>query len=101
MVMPEDGRGSGLAQPGLGMSVGHRANPEGRMPLMEHIRELRNRVVKIATVIFFGAIIGCSIYPHVWNFIEAPYCRIKQPLLFGGKGFSLFVTGLFDGFFLN
>jgi hypothetical protein len=23
-------------------------NPEGRMPLMDHIRKLRNRVVKIA-----------------------------------------------------
>jgi sec-independent protein translocase protein TatC len=99
--MPEDGRGSGLAQPGLGMSVGRRANPEGRMPLMEHIRELRNRVVKIATVILVGAIIGWFVYPHVWHFIEAPYCRIKQPALFGGKGCSLFVTGLFDGFFLK
>ena len=71
------------------------------MPLMEHIRELRNRVVKIATVILVGAIIGWFVYPHVWHFIEAPYCRIKQPALFGGKGCSLFVTGLFDGFFLK
>jgi len=25
-----------------------RANPEGRMPLFDHLRELRNRVVKMA-----------------------------------------------------
>ncbi len=25
-----------------------RQNPEGRMPLMDHLRELRNRVVKMA-----------------------------------------------------
>src|SRR5580693_8958178 len=101
MVMPEDGRGSGLAQPSLGISVGRRGNPEGRMPLMEHIRELRNRVVKIATAILIGAIIGWFVYSHVWHFIEAPYCRIKQPAEFGGKGCHLYVTGLFDGFFLK
>ena len=29
-------------------------NPEGRMPLMDHIRELRNRVVKIALALGAG-----------------------------------------------
>jgi sec-independent protein translocase protein TatC len=100
MVMPEDGRGSALAATALGVSG--RANPEGRMPLMEHIRELRNRVVKITAAILIGAIIGWFFYAHVFHFIEEPYCRIKQPeYAFGGKGCHLFVNGLFDGFFLK
>ncbi len=33
-------------------------NPEGRMPLMDHIRELRNRVVKIALALGAGMIVG-------------------------------------------
>ena len=31
------------------------ANPDGRMPLFDHLRELRNRVVKIALAILAGA----------------------------------------------
>jgi hypothetical protein len=33
-------------------------NPKGRMPLMDHLRELRNRVVKIALGLIAGMIIG-------------------------------------------
>ena len=42
---------------------------------MEHIRELRNRIVKIAAALAVGTSIGWYLYPHVWHFIEAPYCR--------------------------
>ena len=34
------------------------ANPEGRMPLMDHLRELRNRVVKVALAIIVGTAIA-------------------------------------------
>jgi sec-independent protein translocase protein TatC len=72
------------------------------MPLMEHLRELRNRVVKAALALAVGMVIGWFIYPHVWHFIEAPYCKIPQPPgLFGGKGCHLFVNGLFDAFFIR
>ena len=30
-------------------------NPDGRMPLMDHLHELRNRVVKVALAIIVGA----------------------------------------------
>ena len=33
-------------------------NPEGRMPLMDHLRELRNRVVKMALALIAGMIVG-------------------------------------------
>lgn len=72
------------------------------MPLMEHIRELRNRVVKIAVALIIGSIIGWYVYPHVWHFIQEPYCRLPQTrVTFAGKGCHLYVTGLFDGLFLR
>jgi sec-independent protein translocase protein TatC len=49
-------------------------NPEGRMPLMDHIRELRNRVIKIALVLVAGMIIGFIFFTPVWHFIEHPLC---------------------------
>ena len=33
---------------------GKRQNPDGSMPLMEHIRELRNRVFKVVLFITIG-----------------------------------------------
>ena len=68
---------------------------------MEHIRELRNRIVKAAFALAIGMVIGWFVYPHVWSFIEAPYCKIHQPALFGLKGCHLIVNGLFDAFFIR
>ena len=72
------------------------------MPLMEHIRELRNRLIKIALALAVAVAIGWFIYPHVWAFIKAPYCRldIKSPL-HPGHSCTLYVTGLFDSLFLR
>ena len=38
-------------------------NPDGRMPLMDHIRELRNRLVKIALALLVGT--GIGLIPQV------------------------------------
>ena len=92
--------GPGVRLPGL------RHNPEGSMPLMEHIRELRNRIFKALLFITAGAIVGWYLYPHIWSFIEAPYCRLTlhshvQVVGGNGKNCQLFVTGIFDAFFLR
>jgi sec-independent protein translocase protein TatC len=49
-------------------------NPEGRMPLMDHIRELRNRVVKMALALGAGMIVGFIFFTRVWNVIDRPLC---------------------------
>jgi sec-independent protein translocase protein TatC len=49
-------------------------NPEGRMPLMDHIRELRNRVVKIALALGAGMVVGFIFFTPVWNVIDRPLC---------------------------
>ena len=83
-------------------------NPDGRMPLLEHIRELRNRVLKALAAATIGAIIGWYLFPHVWHFIEAPYCRLNVnsdiTRVVGPHGKNtchLYMTGLFDSLFLH
>ena len=74
------------------------------MPLMEHIRELRKRIFKMAFGLAAGMIIGWFLYPHVWHFIQAPYCKIHfthQPYAAAGQSCALYVTGIFDAFFLR
>ena len=50
-------------------------NPEGRMPLMDHIRELRNRVVKMALALGAGMIVGFIFFRPIWHVIERPLCH--------------------------
>jgi sec-independent protein translocase protein TatC len=86
------------------LPIGPRSrNPDGRMPLMEHIRELRNRIIKASAAIAVGAVIGWFVYPRVWHFIESPYCKIPiaHEGLAKGGGCAMYVTGIFDAFFLR
>jgi len=52
-----------------------RQNPEGRMPLMDHLRELRNRVVKMALGLAAGMAIGFVFFNRAWTIIERPLCH--------------------------
>ena len=100
MAVTEEGLGPETGQRDLGLQG--RANPDARMPLLEHIRELRNRVIKVAVAVAIGSIIAGIFYHPIWHFIAAPYCRVPQPAgVFGSKGCNLYVTGLFDAFFLE
>jgi sec-independent protein translocase protein TatC len=106
--MLEDGLSAAEVEAGPGFALGRRSNPEARMPLLEHIRELRNRVIKVAIAVTIGTIIGWLIYPHVWSFLEQPFCRLPANIRHipgtkpGGKcSQELYVTGIFDGLFLK
>ncbi|MCP5027174.1 MAG: twin-arginine translocase subunit TatC [Actinomycetia bacterium] len=50
---------------------------DGRMTLMEHIGELRDRLVRSAMAIFLGAIIGWFLFPWILDFAKGPYCDIQ------------------------
>jgi sec-independent protein translocase protein TatC len=111
MAMQENGAADPSAdtpavRPGVRLP-GNRGNPDGSMPLMEHIRELRNRVFKALLFATIGAIAGWYLYPHIWHFIEAPYCRLQLPQeAVPGQaktagGCHLYVTGVFDSLFLR
>jgi sec-independent protein translocase protein TatC len=52
-----------------------RANPEGRMPLFDHLRELRNRIVKAALALIAGMIVGFVFFNPAWRVIERPLCH--------------------------
>ena len=52
-----------------------RANPEGRMPLFDHLRELRNRIVKMALALLAGMTLGFIFFEPAWRVIERPLCH--------------------------
>src|SRR5947208_15983142 len=94
---PAPGRGSRLPYPGRSR------DPEGRMPLMEHLRELRNRLIKGVLGIILGMVVGWFFYKQAFNFISEPFCKIpiQNRVGCGPDGHPLIVTGVFDPFFVK
>ena len=77
------------------------ANPEGRMPLMDHIRELRNRVVKAAIAGVLGMVVGLVFFDPIYRFITEPYCRAISGCDVHQIGKTLVISGPLDGFYLR
>ncbi|QFG19891.1 twin-arginine translocase subunit TatC [Actinomadura sp. WMMB 499] len=76
------------------------AAADGRMPLLEHLRELRNRLVKAILGLLVGAIIGWIFFDPIWDWLKQPYTRIPAEHCLDGKC-DLVVHGIFDGFFVH
>jgi len=73
------------------------------MPLMEHIRELRNRLIKAVLALIAGMVVGWLVYARAFTFITAPFCNlhIQGATGCGKDGHPLVVTGVFDPFFVK
>jgi len=73
------------------------------MPLMDHIRELRNRVVKAGLGILAAMIVGFVFFNPIWKFISHPFCAavIHGQTGCHVQGHQLVVTGIFDPFMLR
>ncbi|MEV4115835.1 twin-arginine translocase subunit TatC [Nonomuraea sp. NPDC049695] len=76
-------------------------DPEGRMPLMEHLRELRNRLLIAAIAVVVGIIIGWIFFDPVWAFIKEPFCETPQAQQLRPGECTLTYGGIFQSFFLT
>jgi sec-independent protein translocase protein TatC len=71
------------------------AADEGRMTLMEHLVELRRRIIWSAVAVGIAAIAGWFLYPAVFRFLLHPYREIASRSIAGG---NLLVTSPLEGF---
>jgi sec-independent protein translocase protein TatC len=80
-----------------------RQNPEGRMPLMDHLRELRNRLVKSILVIILGMIVALVFSHQTLNIVARPFCSavINGHTGCHVVGDQLIINGVFDSFLLR
>lgn len=75
-------------------------DPEGRMPLMEHLRELRNRLLIAFAAVAVGLIIGWIVSGPMWEVLKEPYCQAPQSRQLNGQC-SLTYNGIFSSFFIT
>jgi sec-independent protein translocase protein TatC len=80
-----------------------RRNPEGRMPLRGHLRELRGRLVKSVLVIVAGMVAALVFSNQTLNIVARPFCSAVIDGMSGCHqvGDELVINGVFDGFFLR
>lgn len=76
-------------------------DPEGRMPLMDHLRELRNRLLVSTIALVGGIIVGWIFFDPVWEFVKAPYCETEQAKMLRDNTCTLVFSGIFQSFFLT
>src|SRR5262245_4825102 len=72
---------------------------DGSMTLMEHIRELRNRLFLAAIGLVLGLIVGFLISKWIFAILERPYCSIPTSNIVQPNGTTkctFFVLGVTD-----
>ncbi|WP_030452410.1 twin-arginine translocase subunit TatC [Herbidospora cretacea] len=76
-------------------------DPDGRMSLMDHLRELRNRLFKMIIAVVAGTIVGLVFFDPIWDFMTGPFCRLPEAYRLGGDKCSLVVNSVTGGLFIN
>lgn len=67
----------------------------GRMPLLEHLREFRKRVVRSALAISFAATIGWFFYNEIITKLAEPVCDLRAAQLAGSSECgALYISGV-------
>ncbi|MHA3703373.1 twin-arginine translocase subunit TatC [Jatrophihabitans sp. YIM 134969] len=51
-------------------------NPEARMSVIEHLRELRRRLIVVLVILALGGVAGWFLYDPVLEILKAPYCSL-------------------------
>jgi sec-independent protein translocase protein TatC len=70
---------------------------EDRMTLMEHLTELRDRLIKVAIAVVLGMAISFILYPQIFDFLLAPYKDIANSNNALGDG-KLLILDPLEGF---
>jgi sec-independent protein translocase protein TatC len=69
---------------------------DSKMPLMEHLLELRNRLLYCAVALLIAFGVCYAVAQHIYNFLLQPLAH-----LLAGQGRRMIYTGLTEAFFTN
>jgi sec-independent protein translocase protein TatC len=82
----------------LALRRGKPPAPGGTMPLIEHLRELRSRLVRGVLAILVGTIIAWIFYASILDFLTQPYNDIQPLLEDRGIESDIVITGIGGAF---
>ena len=74
----------------------------GKMPLLDHLREFRNRLMKSLLGIFLAAVVGWYFYQSIIRLLTLPFCDLgTNNVPSDGKCGDLYVNGILGPFNLQ
>ncbi len=71
------------------------------MPVLDHLRELRRRVIVVVLIVAVGAVFGWIFYGHLLDVLKHPYCQVPKKFRATPNGTGdcvLIYHGVLDGF---
>ena len=71
------------------------------MPVLDHLRELRRRVIIMVLIVAVGAVFGWIFYGHLLDVLKHPYCQVPKKYRATPNGTGdcvLIYHGVLDGF---
>ena len=71
------------------------------MAVLDHLRELRRRLIYVVLIIAAGGVLGWIFYIPILHFLEHPYCSVPAKFRFNGSNNNkcvLTYNGVLDGF---
>jgi sec-independent protein translocase protein TatC len=71
----------------------------GTMTVVEHLEELRHRIIISLYAVAVGSVVGWILYPHFMSLIRAPFCNyiMANPSLAPPTKCDLVYSGVLDG----
>jgi len=76
---------------------GQRPAPDA-MTVMEHLVELRNRIIKSLIAFALISVVAFIVYPYLFDIVLSPYCSLPEELKRGTQGCNLVITKATGGF---
>jgi sec-independent protein translocase protein TatC len=55
----------------------HQDAAEGRMSMLEHLYELRDRIIKCMVAVALGGVVAWFLYPQIFDILVNPYCDLQ------------------------
>lgn len=74
---------------------------DASMPLVEHLRELRSRLVKATLAVLAGMVVGWIYYDAIFAWLSAPFEAVVNQARAEGRDITLALTGVADPFVLQ
>ena len=71
------------------------------MPLTEHLRELRSRLLKSGIAVVLGMVVGWLLYPRTFALLSEPFEGAVEQAQAEGRDVTLALTGVADPFVLQ